>query len=238
MLRQHINEMTWLRERLQQGLSTLLVSDRYAQLDGVDGERFAVSADELAEQGLTRCDLNWLVTQSFVVHLVELTSPNDLERSFRVGGATISASSCFFLTVSGVKFALELASANSVPVQGVHLQTTTASADKKAAAIPPGPPISEADLPRWDEMRHELWFGVELVKRYRLPSPNQTAILSAFQEESWPARIDDPLPPKVDQDPKRRLHDTIRNLNRSHRRSLLRFSGDGSGQGVIWEVSR
>ena len=48
-------------------------------------------------------------------------------------------------------------------------------------------------------------------------------------------RIDDPLSPKLDQDPKRRLHDTINSLNRNQKRPLVRFLGDGSGQCVRWE---
>ena len=48
-------------------------------------------------------------------------------------------------------------------------------------------------------------------------------------------RIDDPLPPVPEQDPKRRLHDTIKCLNRNHRRKAIRFHGDGTGEGVCWE---
>jgi hypothetical protein len=61
-------------------------------------------------------------------------------------------------------------------------------------------------------------------------------VLNAFEEEGWPARIDDPLPPHSDQDPKRRLNDTIKCLNRKQVRELLRFHGDGSGEGILWEV--
>ncbi len=60
-------------------------------------------------------------------------------------------------------------------------------------------------------------------------------VLTAFEEEAWPVRIDDPLPPHPEQDPKRRLHDTITSLNRHQRRPLIRFVGDGSGEGIRWE---
>ena len=66
---------------------------------------------------------------------------------------------------------------------------------------------------------------------------NQEAILAAFEEESWPPRIDDPLSPVGNQDPKRRLHDTINSLNRHQKLSVIRFLGDGSGQGVRWEFT-
>ena len=61
-------------------------------------------------------------------------------------------------------------------------------------------------------------------------------ILAAFEEEGWPPRIDDPLPPKPDQDPKRRLHDTINSLNRNQQHLLIQFFGDGSGQGIRWNL--
>ena len=74
------------------------------------------------------------------------------------------------------------------------------------------------------------------MKQYRVPAPNQEAVLSAFLEEGWPRRIDDPLPPKGDVAPKTRLHDTIKWLNRNQQERLLRFLGDGTGQGVLWEL--
>jgi hypothetical protein len=61
------------------------------------------------------------------------------------------------------------------------------------------------------------------------------AILAAFQEEKWTARIDDPLPPVPEQDSKRRLSDTITCLNRNQKHQLIRFHGDGTGEGIIWE---
>ena len=51
------------------------------------------------------------------------------------------------------------------------------------------------------------------MKQYRVPSFCQEAILEAFEEEGWPPAIDDPLPPHPEQDPKRRLRNTIKSLN-------------------------
>jgi hypothetical protein len=59
--------------------------------------------------------------------------------------------------------------------------------------------------------------------------------LSAFQEDGWPHRIDDPLPPLDDIEPKCRLHDSIKRLNRHHKDRVIRFRGDGTGEGVCWE---
>ena len=88
--------------------------------------------------------------------------------------------------------------------------------------------------PRWDPNRRELWLDGLLVKRFRQPSPNQEKILSVFQEEGWPSSIDDPLPQDFGQNPKRRLNQTISNLNRCHQTSLIRFEGDGTGESVMW----
>ncbi len=82
-----------------------------------------------------------------------------------------------------------------------------------------------------------LYVGEQVVKQYRVPSPTQEAVLNAFEEEGWPTRIDDPLRPKPDQDAKRHLHETIRRLNRNRRAKLIHFSGDGTGAGVLWELT-
>jgi hypothetical protein len=89
-------------------------------------------------------------------------------------------------------------------------------------------------VPHWDRDRRELRWANQLVKQYRLPAPNQELILAAFEEEDWPLSIDDPLPHEPEQDPKQRLHDTIKSLNRHQLRRLLVFTGDGTGEGVRW----
>jgi hypothetical protein len=89
--------------------------------------------------------------------------------------------------------------------------------------------------PWWDGELRELWYRDCLVKRYRVPAPNQELILEAFHEEGWPKRIDDPLPPCDGLDPKQRLRDSIKALNRNRKSDRLRFLGDGNSEGVVWE---
>ena len=89
--------------------------------------------------------------------------------------------------------------------------------------------------PYWDAEYRELRVGQCVIKEYRVPSPNQEAILVAFQEEGWPHHIHDPLTPQRDVEPKCRLHDTIKRLNRLHKERLIRFHGNGTGEGVCWE---
>jgi hypothetical protein len=93
-----------------------------------------------------------------------------------------------------------------------------------------GPPV----VPRWDGQRRELRVGEVLVKCFRVPAENQVLILEVFEEEGWPDRIDDPLPPQPEMDPQRRLSEAIRRLNRNQHERLLHFYGDGTGKGVCW----
>jgi hypothetical protein len=97
------------------------------------------------------------------------------------------------------------------------------------------PATGDLPRPRWDAQARELWFAGQLVKRFQVPAENQTLILRVFEEEGWPRRIDDPLPGAAPTIAKRRLHGAIQALNASHIAcGLLRFHGDGTGQGVLW----
>ena len=97
-------------------------------------------------------------------------------------------------------------------------------------------------LPFWDSKGRRLWLGGKLLKEFRQPAPNQTMLLDVFQEQGWTeAHIDDPLPPEPgerEEDVKRRLHETIKNLNRALPAGTIRFRGDGTGQGVAWVYDR
>jgi hypothetical protein len=90
--------------------------------------------------------------------------------------------------------------------------------------------------PAWEARRRELRVGELLVKRFRVPAGNQEIVLSAFEEEGWPAYIDDPLPMKSEIVPKRRLHNVINRLNGSQLAPVLRFHGNGHGDAVGWQL--
>jgi hypothetical protein len=76
-------------------------------------------------------------------------------------------------------------------------------------------------LPRWDPVHRELWLGRYLVKRFRRPAANQILIIVAFQEQNWQEHVDDPLSGKSGMNAKKRLHDTIKQLNRNQVNPLL-----------------
>jgi hypothetical protein len=125
------------------------------------------------------------------------------------------------LSPSGAAFARQLAST----------QPARAELRVHTSGEPAGVP---AHKPHWDPDLQELRYNGLLVKHFKVPAPNQEMILAAFEEEGWPPRIDDPLPPQFQLDCKRRLHDTINSLNRNHKSSGIRFMGDGTGEGVRW----
>jgi hypothetical protein len=196
--------------QVRAGMELLVEALIYARYAKRDISEFAVEIGSLRGVGLSHSDLRWLVCRGYVQHAEETTSLRDRARSFRHGtNLAFTDRTCFVPTKKGALAAKHLAAARAQPV-------------------------AEFSRPRWNSELHELYFHGELVKRYTRPSPNQELILEAFQEEGWPPRIDDPLPPAPDQDPKQRIRDAIKNLNRHQNRPLIRFQGDGTGQGVRW----
>jgi hypothetical protein len=190
------------------GLRLLRVAWDCARDGGLDLWQLAVEIDLLRSSGLANTDLRWLVSRALVDHRTELTRPMDRTRRFRKSTShsfALTPRDCFVLTESGYEFA--------------------AGEGRGWSAIRKTSGNGTERVPHWDAMLHEVRFGCTLVKRFKRPPSAQGLILSAFQEEGWPPAIDDPLPAQHNQDPKRRLHYTIRNLNRGRRR---RAPGRGS----------
>lgn len=240
-----------LPDRVFRALSALLESHDYARDLGCDPWDFAVELSALRRLGATNGDCRWLAGKKFVLHAVELTMPGEPVRTFRQGGVLMFGKrTCLVLTESGEQFARKHAR-EAPPARLAAYGISQAAPMSDGAVSVAGPALLSAaqaagtngDLleqslkPVWDRDRQQLRVGKKIVKEYKVPAANQEVILAAFQEEHWPPRIDDPLPPHPDQDPKRRLHDTINSLNRNQRQSLLKFLGDGSGQGIRWEFT-
>lgn len=214
--------------RLSEGLHFLLEAYELAADVGVDVWEFALDLRELRSVGLTNSDLRWMVLKGFVQPGCETTLPGEPQRSFRpIQGLIFAKRTCFVLTPSGLEAARTPTSRG-----GTRSENAEAGRPTVAAAAPPRTRV----VPHWDADLQELRINGLIVKQFKVPAPNQEMVLAAFEEEHWPARIDDPLPPQAEQDPKRRLHDTIVSLNRNHKHRMLRFMGDGSGEGVRWTV--
>jgi hypothetical protein len=197
------------------GLVRLLEAYDCARAQGLDVWRFAVAAERLRAAGLTDTDLRWLLLRKYAEQGVETTRPGDPRRRFRrVGNLSFRPRTCFVLTAAGAEFAGTICEPRGERVW--------------AAGV--------AETPVWDPQRRELRLGRRLVKRYTQPAVVQELILAAFQEEGWPPRIDDPLPPAAGQDRPKRLHNAISNLNRGQR--LIHFEGGGDGQSIRWRPAR
>ncbi len=209
------------KAKIVAALAQLAKARHYARSMEVDPWQFAIELDGLTALGLTTSDLRWLLGKGFVRHARETSRPGDERRTFESSrNAAFTKASCFVL-VDGVSWA-EL---------GRWMKAALWPADEDGENLD-----KNGDGPRWDWQRRALYVGPRIVKQYRVPSCNQEFVLSAFQEEGWPHRIDDPLPPREDQDPKYRLHYTIHRLNHNQGARLIRFSGDGTGQGVCWDL--
>jgi hypothetical protein len=227
MPRSHQFPSPAIPRQLRRGFQLLLKSDQYAHDLECDPWQFAVEYRCLREVGFSVSDLRWLQARGWLQHAIETTAPaGSGERMFEepTPFMVLSRRSCFLLSDSGIAAAT---------FQHAHGSGRSRSPQRVPA---PSGMQDTGRRPQWDRESMELRFADVLVKRFRLPSPNQVAILDAFEEEGWPARIDDPLPPQPGIEPKRRLHDAVKNLNRNQQVACLRFHGDGTGQRVRWAV--
>jgi len=208
----------------------LLEVHELARASGHKASDFAAEITNLTELGITPSVLRWLVCRGYAKCLREVPQSADKERRFEpVDNLALSSQSCFVLSRKGMLFAraiLELSGTD--PAGGAPEEGNFSGSEQRRSGL----------APRWDAKRRELRLARRLLKRFRVPAPNQEAVLAAFQEEGWPNCIDDPLPPKGDLSPKRRLHDTIKALNRKHRQRppLVHFLGNGTGENIVWEL--
>lgn len=90
------------------------------------------------------------------------------------------------------------------------------------------------EIPEWCPTARVLKMSGKVVKHFKWPAPNQEMLINAFAELNWPDQIDDPLP-QTAVCPKRKLHDTIKCLNRNQIHPLIKFRGDGTGLAARWE---
>ncbi len=228
-----------MQSSMYAGISQLLQAHEYATELGRDRWDFAVEVFALRSAGATIADLRWLIYKGLANHGREFTVAGDSDRMIQKGGQFLPSNrSCLVLTDQGVRFAQELQERYSQPGNTIPFATEMdVASDQLCRGVPrASQSAGQASLPKWDCNRRELWFNGQLVKQFKLPSANQETIIVAFEEERWAPRVDDPLPPTPDIDPKRRLNDAIKSLNRRQKHQCIRFMGDGRGTGIIWEA--
>jgi hypothetical protein len=217
-------------------LSLLAESHILSQDAGCDTWHFAVGISELDGLSVSRGSLRWLLFRQFALHAYELRSTNDAVRVFSKSlGPCFQPNSSFVITPLGLSLLRRFES----------LSRRSAANDTELRVQFPRAPIRNADwaqsaseIPYYDRVRGELSVGEVLVRTFRRPARNQQAVLETFQELSWEARIDDPLPPVGEVAAKLRLNQTIKKLNSHQLSPLIRFIGDGSGEGVLWKFVR
>lgn len=206
--------------RFRQALAELLKGCEYAEMTGGNLWDFAVEIHLLRSFGLSDNDLRLLVQKRFVKHGREVTTERTDGRRFKpANNLAFAERTCFVLTPLG---AAKVLSQSNQSMQHEFGQS-------KSISTP-----AEFHVPEWDATRRLLSYGGQTVKQFTRPAVNQELLLSAFEEEGWPARILDPLAPNTDQDFKRRLAETIKSLNRRQAHPLIHFHGDGSGVGILW----
>jgi hypothetical protein len=214
--------------KFQHALTLLTEGARYAESTGGDVWDFAVEIDQFLRIGLTPNDLRFLVRLQYLDHAMELTIVGHERRHFRRAGSLhFTRRSCFVLTPPGSLAARTL----------LDMFSDDERATPQVRFAPAASPFAKPAVPQWDAGRHTLFFRDRIVKQFKWHAANQFTILSAFEEEGWPGRIDDPLVPSPSVYAKRRLSDTIKCLNRKQRVRLVHFHGDGTGQGVTWEAA-
>ena len=217
------------------GAATLGRCRRLRQDVGADIWQFSVELSALRRAGLTTNECRWLVAKGLARHAREVTAADSDRRSFQnYANLALSKRTCFVIADRGVAYANALFRATP---------RRRASDSRDSTAVNRRRPAPESNghtatlTPIWDSDRQQLRVGRMIVKEFKVPAANQEAILAAFQEEGWVPRIDDPLAPQLNQDSKRRLHDTINSLNRNQKHALIRFLGDGKGEGIRWEFA-
>jgi hypothetical protein len=208
----------------QRALGILLEGHEYAQDLHVSPREFAVEVTALLAAGCTPNTLRWLVLRGYVEHwLVSAEGAPARRRGRGDKGREFPEGTCFVLTELGAAV--------------VHSAGPPTSPGDATAPNQQGRVTAEPEIPVWDSARGELRFRGRLVRRFRNAASHQRAVLDAFQSQGWRRCLKDPLPPSEGQriNRKRRLHDTIKNLNRAHATRCLHFYGADAGRAVGWE---
>jgi hypothetical protein len=251
-----MNEVSFSRarteklHRVRSALNSLRDARLYAQRTGSDVWDFAVEINELKVHGLTTNDLRWLVSVNAIEHARDISQSSDQKRVFeRCNNLSFGEDACFILTTRGLEIMSsegfderdddrkDLGSAasskgqNGQPYNGHSGQSNNGQPNNHLGENENGHTDS---VPTWNSAKRELMFMGQVIKRFKWPAPNQELVVKAFQEEGWPDLICDPLPPHDHVNPKTRLHDTIKCLNRGQLAELIRFHGNGDGKGVRW----
>ncbi|MCA9054457.1 MAG: hypothetical protein KDA75_11510 [Planctomycetaceae bacterium] len=223
---------------LTKGLVLLAQGYRYARDTNVDPWQFAVELENLLGCGVTINDLRWLMTKGFVSHQLEVTPSGAAYRQFQPLSMTHwPQATSLVLTPNGylhITAALEGRELNGGPKSAYSPQLQVVPTADEPATHAPDRTVTAT--PEWDPTLRELRFRGELIKRYRVPAPNQELVLNAFQDDGWPEWIEDPNPPVQGVDPIQRLLATVKSLNRNQLSNVLTFHCQTNAGIVSWST--
>jgi len=206
-----------LSQVIWDGLQALCVALHYSADVERPASDFAIEIQSLEEIGLSNSDLRWLICKGYVQHFIDQTrydQPGRLMVSTQ--SLRLVPESCFVLTPTGISVAERCNFTVQKNGDGQGFLHT------------------RPKIPSWDSKTRALHLGAEPVAIFDSPAPVPELILAAFEEEGWPARIDDPLRPVGEADHKARLCKAIHRLNKHVNSPHIHFCADGSGQGVCW----
>lgn len=210
--------------RLRAGLKLLLDGYSYSQELGANLWDFAIEIAFLYTAGLNNNDLRWLVGKGYVKHGLDTTAKGKVRPIEHRGGRMLLPSgSCFVLTGTGREFARKMVAGGESGV--AKCQSERHSKDGLR---------EQKDRPHWDSELHNLYWQGQLVKHFKHEAPFQEAILEAFQSCNWTQYVVVMLPREEGINPKERLREAIKNLNRNCARNL-RFVQEGNGGRVAWQ---
>ena len=218
-----ISNISMFRQPVWLAVKRLYLATQLASDCECERREFSVRWDELSRMDLRREELKWLLLKNVVKESESILQP-DRNESRPANRAEFVSNAMFVITDVGVELVEQC-------LREIRLrQSDNEFSDRQPSSA------GQELKPSWDGERHELRCGGQVVKKFKWRAANQETILATFEEEGWPAHIDDPLPQEPSIDPKRRLADAIKSLNRHQKLSLVRFCGDGTGQGVLWEL--
>ncbi|MFN3240621.1 MAG: hypothetical protein ACE37K_03815 [Planctomycetota bacterium] len=186
---------------------------------------FAVPLERLVASGTSESELRWLACRRLIQSAQDTSTYLETGRSLQEHESLrFDHHTCFVITAAGMELLMDM---DEQPPLAPSLTRTPVQLNDV---------VDEAIVvPNWDPYLRQLSFAGKLVKQFRVPAENQEVILGTFADDGWVRRIDDPLPHLPGHDPKRRLQSAIMCLNRNQMTRAIRFRGDGSAQGIIWE---
>jgi hypothetical protein len=209
---------------LSRGYRELRTARWEAQNQGRDPNENSLSLSHLREQGVRDLFLVLMLYHGHVTQFRPVMRLDDGGLLYEpANNLHMASDSLFSLTEAGEAFAGTLLAVFSSLIDADAVQAIW---DKYCPTCL---------VPRYEKENRMFRWGCLILKRFRQPAINQELILLAAEEMNWPEWFDDPLPRRSGVNPKVRLHDTIKDLNRRQIPHLVHFKGDGTGTRIGWE---